>query len=115
MLPGSLKWLSEDASLHFVQWLTACAQQCFARWQVCPHTMRTFVAGPHGPMLIQFFVDSAPLGLQSWRLLTITSSSGVELFRDSAPANAKIGSRLASAIDMLFLAVSNTRPRRFVS
>jgi len=107
-LPDSLKRLSEDASFRFVQWLSTCTEQRVARWQVCPHTMRTFIAGPHGPMLIQFVVNSAPQGPRSWRLFTITSSSGIELLRTTPPANAHADTPFVSAIDVLFLTVSNT-------
>jgi hypothetical protein len=66
-------------------------------------------------MLLQFVVHSSPLGLQSWRLFTITSSSGVELFRAAPLATAQTGPRLASAIDVLFLTVFNSRICRFIS
>jgi len=101
-LPDSLKQLSEDASLHFVQWLITRTQQRFATWQLCPYRMRTFIAGPHGPMLIQFVVNSAPQA--RWRLFTITSSCGIELLR-ATPENAAF----ASAVDVLVLTISNTR------
>lgn len=115
-LPDSLRRLSEEASFHFVQWLTTRTQQRVAVWQVCPHRMSTFIAGPHGPMLIQFVVSSAPQDPHSWRLFTITSSSGIELLRATPTANVHTGPPLASAIDVLFLIVSNTpRSPFFVS
>ena len=105
-LPDSLKPLSEDGSLHFVQWLTTCTRQHFARWQVCSDRMRTFIAGAHGPMLIQFVMNSAPQDTHNWRLFTITSPSGIELLHATRPANAQIGPLFASAIDVLFQTVS---------
>ena len=114
-IPDSLKRLSEDASLHFVQWLTTCTQKHVVRWQVCLHTMRTFIAGPHGPMLIQFVVDSAPHGSQSWHLLTFTSASGIELLRAAPPPTDQAYPSVASAIDLLFRTVSNTQLRSALS
>jgi len=101
----SLKGLSQDASLHFVQWLTTRTKQRFASWQVWHHGMRTFIAGPRGPMLVQFVGSSPPY---SWRLFTITSSSGIELLRATPPVNVHAVSLFTSAIDMLFLTISNT-------
>jgi len=113
-VPDCPKRLSEDASLHFVQGLTTRTRQHVARWQVCPHTMRTFIAGPHGPTLIHFVVDSAPPhGSHSWRLFALTSLSGIELLHAAPPANVHSGTPFASAIDRLFLTVSNTHRRRF--
>lgn len=114
-LRDSLKSLSKDASLCFVQWLTRRTQQRLVRWQVCPHRMMTFIAGLHGPMLIQFAVNSAPQAPHSWHLFSITSSSGVELFRATPSASNPTQSPFVSAIDLLFLAISNVhRPATFI-
>lgn len=114
-LPDSLKRLSEDASLRFVQWLTSRTQQGVAQWQVWPHRMRTFIAGPNGPMLIQFVVDSAPQGPHTWRLFSITSSSGIELLRAAPPATVHAGTQLASAIDVLFQTASTQASAHFIA
>jgi hypothetical protein len=114
--PGPFKRLSEDATLDFVKWLTTRTQQRVATWQVCPCVMRTFIPGPHGPLLIQFAVDATLPRPRAWRLFTVTRAAGGELIRATPTTNRETAPPSACAIDALFFTICNThRPPSFIS